>query len=102
MHKAQAVRVNKRRVFRFLMLLVMFGLVAALLLWLKVAAANTLELALPNELQDFITLALSIVVEALPFVVLGALVSAVIRLFGATQRLMHLLPKRPLLRRLSI
>jgi uncharacterized protein len=102
MHKVQPVQVNKRAVIRFLLLLVMFALVAAMLLWLKVAAANTLELALPNELQDFITLALSIIVEALPFVVLGALVSAVIRLFGATQRLMHLLPKRPLLRRLSI
>jgi uncharacterized protein len=102
MHKAQAVRLNKRAVVRFLMLLVTFGLVGALLLWLKVATANTLELALPNELQDFVTLALSIVVEALPFVVLGALVSAVIRLFGATQRLMHILPKRPLIRRLSI
>jgi uncharacterized protein len=102
MNKAQVVRVNKRAVVRFLMLLVMFGLAPALVLWLKVAAANTLELALPNELQDFITLALSIIVEALPFVVLGALVSAVIRLFGATQRLIHLLPKRPLFRRLSI
>jgi uncharacterized protein len=102
MYKAQAVRVNKRAVVRFLMLLATFGLLGALLLWLKAATVNTLELALPNEIQDFITLALSIVVEALPFVVLGALVSAVIRLFGATQRLMHILPKRPLLRRLSI
>ena len=102
MQKAQAVKDNKGSFVSFLLLLVTFGLVAALLLWLKVAAANTLELALPNEIQDFITLALSIVVEALPFVVLGALVSAIIRLFGATQRLMHLLPKRPLLRRLSI
>jgi len=102
MYKAQTVRADKRAVVRALILLAMFGLVAALLLWLKVATANALELALPNEIQDFITLALSIVVEALPFVVLGALVSAIIRLFGATQRFMHLLPKRPLLRRLSI
>jgi uncharacterized protein len=102
MHKAQTVRVNKRAVVRFLMLLVTFGLVAALLLWLKVAAANTLDLSLPSELQDFVTLALSILVEALPFVVLGALVSALIRVLGPTQRLIHLLPKRPLLRRLSI
>jgi uncharacterized membrane protein YraQ (UPF0718 family) len=33
---------------------------------------------------------------------LGALVSAVIRLVGSTERLIQLLPKRPLLRRLSI
>jgi uncharacterized membrane protein YraQ (UPF0718 family) len=97
-----AVRDNKRALVRFLTLLVVFGLAAALLLWLKIAAANKLELSLPSQLQDFVTLALSILVEALPFVVLGALVSAVIRVFGPTQRLIHLLPKRPLLRRLSI
>jgi uncharacterized membrane protein YraQ (UPF0718 family) len=41
-------------------------------------------------------------VEALPFVILGALVSVFIRLFATTQRFIQLLPKRPLLRRLSI
>jgi uncharacterized protein len=102
MHKAQTVKINKRAGVRFLMLLVVFALAGALLLWLKVAAANTLQLSLPSELQDFLTLALSIVVEALPFVILGALVSAVIRLVGSTERLIQLLPKRPLLRRLSI
>src|SRR5215210_7167789 len=103
MHKAPAtVRTNKRALVRFLTLLVGFGLVGALLVWLKITAANTLELSLPTQLQDFVTLALSILVEALPFVVLGALVSALIRVLGPTQRLIQLLPKRPLLRRLSI
>jgi uncharacterized protein len=102
MQKAPAVRANKRVVVRFLTLLMVFGLAAALLVWLKVVAANTLELSLPSQLQDFVTLALSILVEALPFVVLGALVSALIRVLGPTQRLIQLLPKRPLLRRLSI
>ena len=103
MHKAPAaVRASKGALVRFLTLLVVFGLVAALLVWLKIAAANTLELSLPSQLQDFVTLALSILVEALPFVVLGALVSALIRVLGPTQRLIQLLPKRPLLRRLSI
>jgi uncharacterized membrane protein YraQ (UPF0718 family) len=102
MQKAQAVKLNKRAVARFLMLLVGFGLAAALLLWLKAAATNALSLSLPNELQDFITLTLSVVIEALPFVILGALVSTVLRLFVSTQRLIQLLPKRPLLRRLSI
>jgi uncharacterized membrane protein YraQ (UPF0718 family) len=57
---------------------------------------------LPTELQDFVTLALSVVVEAMPFVVLGALVSAVIRLYVPAERLISRLPKRPLLRRLTI
>ncbi len=102
MQKTQAVRLSKRPTARFLMLLVGFGSMGALLVWLKVAAANASSLWLPTELQDFVTLALSVVVEALPFVILGAFVSVLIRLFGATQRLMRLLPKRPVLRRLSI
>src|SRR3954471_1574909 len=96
------MRSNKRAVVRFLLLLVVFLCIAALFVWLKLDLANTPQLSLPSKLQDFLTLALSIVVEALPFVVLGALVSAVIRVFGPTQRLIQLLPKRPLLRRLSI
>ena len=93
---------DKWAVARFLMLLVGFGLAAALLLWLRDAATNALSFSLPNELQDFITLTLSVVVEALPFVILGALVSVGIRLLATTQRLIQLLPKRPLPRRLAI
>jgi uncharacterized protein len=102
MQRAQPARHAGWALVRALLLGVAFVLAAALLLWLKTVEMDGLGLSLPSELQDFTTLALSIVVEALPFVVLGALVSAVIRLFGATQRLMNLLPKRPLLRRLSI
>src|SRR5215213_3971762 len=102
MQKTQAVGLNKRAVVRFLLLLLGFALAGALLLWLKAVATNVLSLSLPTELQDLITLALSIVVEALPFVVLGALVSVIVRLFAPTQRILRLLPKRPLLRRLSI
>ncbi len=87
---------------RFLALLAGFGLAAALLLWLKFAAADVFSLTLPAGLQDFVTLALSIVVEALPFVILGALVSVVIRLFAPTDRIIRRLPRRPLFRRLSI
>jgi uncharacterized protein len=102
MQQAQAMRSNKRRVIRFLLLLMGFALAGALLLWLKTVATNGSGLSLPTELQDLTTLALSIVVEALPFVILGALVSVIVRLFAPTQRILRLLPKRPLLRRLSI
>ena len=102
MQKTQTVRFNKRVVARFLIILMGCGLAITLLLWLKTAATNALSFSLPTKLQDFITLTLSIVVEALPFVILGALVSVIIRLFATTQRLIQLLPKRPLLRRLSI
>jgi uncharacterized membrane protein YraQ (UPF0718 family) len=102
MHNVQAVRLNKRAVARFLMLLVMFGFMTILLLWLKATATDASSLSLPTELQDFITLTLSVVIEALPFVILGALVSTAIRLFVSTQRIVQLLPKRPLFRRFSI
>src|SRR5215203_3888069 len=102
MQKTQAVGLNKRAVVRFLLLLLGFALAGALLLWLKAVATNVLSLSLPTELQDLITLALSIVVEALPFVILGALVSVIVRFFAPTERILRLLPKRPLLRRLSI
>jgi uncharacterized protein len=102
MQRAQAARSGKRAVAHFAVLLMGFGLVGALLLWLKAGATPALGLSLPTELQDLITLALSIVVEALPFVILGALVSVIVRLFAPTQRILQLLPKRPLLRRLSI
>jgi uncharacterized membrane protein YraQ (UPF0718 family) len=102
MQQAQALRSYKRRVIRFLLLLMGFALAGALLLWLKTVATNGSGLSLPTALQDLTTLALSIVVEALPFVILGALVSVIVRLFAPTQRILRLLPKRPLLRRLSI
>jgi len=102
MQRAQPARHNRWAFVSSLLLGVAFVLAAAFLLWLKTVETDGLGLSLPSELQDFTTLALSIVVEALPFVILGALVSVIVRLFAPTQRILRLLPKRPLLRRLSI
>jgi len=74
---------------------------AALLLWSR-AIVEGLDLTLPTRLQDFVTLTLSIVVEAMPFVILGALVSVVIRLYVPTRRIFEFLPKSPMLRRFWI
>src|SRR5215217_1304573 len=102
MQRAQPARHSRLALLRSLLLGVAFVLAAAFLLWLKTVEMDGLGLSLPSELQDFTTLALSIVVEALPFVILGALVSVIVRLFAPTQRILRLLPKRPLHRRLSI
>src|SRR5215216_6143040 len=102
MQRAQPARHPRWAFVRSLLLGIGFALAAALLLWLKTVETDGLGLSLPSELQDFTTLALSIVVEALPFVILGALVSVIVRLFAPTERILRLLPKRPLLRRLSI
>ena len=96
------VKPSGRSTTRFLTLLLVFGTVFALALAFKAVTGGVGGFSLPAELQDFVTLALSIVVEALPFVVLGALVSAVIRLFGPTGWLISRLPRWPLLRRFSI
>src|SRR5215218_397693 len=102
MQRAQPARHSRWALVRALLLGVGFALAGAFLLWLKTVETDGLGLSLPSELQDFTTLALSIVVEALPFVILGALVSVIVRLFAPTERILRLLPKRPLLRRLSI
>src|SRR5829696_2293963 len=102
MQRAEPARHKRWAFVSSLLLGVAFVLAAAFLLWLKTVETDGLGLSLPSELQDFTTLALSIVVEALPFVILGALVSVIVRLFAPTERILRLLPKRPLLRRLSI
>src|SRR5215210_2799686 len=102
MQRAQPARHSRWALVRALLLGVGFALAGAFLLWLKTVETDGLGLSLPSELQDFTTLALSIIVEALPFVILGALVSVIVRLFAPTERILRLLPKRPLLRRLSI
>jgi len=96
----QAGKADKQAFFWFLIVLAAFGAVALLLFWRGTFAAG--PLVLPSRAQDFVTLTLSIVVEALPFVVLGALVSVAIRIWAPTDRLIRLLPKTPALRRLSV
>jgi len=52
--------------------------------------------------QDFITLFLSIVLEALPFVVLGTIVSVIIALFIPQQKVLNLLPKNRFLSHIAL
>lgn len=53
-------------------------------------------------LQDFLTLTLSIIVEATPFLILGIIISGLIRRFLPPARLVKLLPKQAVLRRLTL
>jgi uncharacterized membrane protein YraQ (UPF0718 family) len=54
---------------------------------------------LPNKIQDFFTLSLSIFVEAFPFLVLGSLLGAAVRVFVPNELFMKVLPKNTFLRR---
>lgn len=59
-------------------------------------------LTLEQDIQKFITLALSVIIEAFPFVVLGILVSTVVSLYVKPEWLVRILPKQRFLRRLVL
>ncbi len=58
--------------------------------------------SLPNELQDLLTLSISVVIESLPFVILGILLSIVVQVWLPDGILMKYLPRNPALRRFCI
>jgi len=57
---------------------------------------------LPDRVQDTLTLAISVIIEAVPFVFLGILLSAVVQVWLPHGVLARHLPKNPILRRASI
>lgn len=58
--------------------------------------------SLPNEMQDLLTLSISVIIESLPFVILGILLSIVVQVWLPDGILMKYLPRNPVLRRLCI
>lgn len=58
--------------------------------------------SLPNELQDLLTLSISVVIESLPFVILGIVLSIVVQVWLPDGILMKYLPRQPVLRRFCI
>jgi len=58
--------------------------------------------SLPNQAQDLLTLAISVVVESLPFVILGIALSIVVQAWLPSDLLQRYLPKNPVLRRFCI
>lgn len=82
-------------------------------LWLGIAAALILggigvRLAtqggatLPTALQDGVTLAVSVFIESLPFIVLGVLLSVVVQVWLPARWIDRALPKTPWLRRMLL
>ena len=57
---------------------------------------------LPNTLQDFVTLTISVIVESMPFVLLGIVLSIVVQVWLPQAFFTSWLPKRPLPRRAVI
>jgi uncharacterized membrane protein YraQ (UPF0718 family) len=58
--------------------------------------------SLPNQVQDLLTLSISVVVESLPFVILGILLSIVVQVWLPDGLLQRYLPRNPMLRRACI
>ena len=65
-------------------------------------STSILQPDLPNKLQDFVTLSLSIFVEAFPFLVLGSLLAAVVNTYVSPEMFHKILPKNATLRRASV
>ena len=57
---------------------------------------------LPNRLQDGLTLGMSVLIESLPFVVLGIVISIVVRIWLPDGAFVKLLPRSPWLRRIVV
>jgi uncharacterized membrane protein YraQ (UPF0718 family) len=54
---------------------------------------------LPNIARDFLTLSISVVIESLPFVFLGIILSIVVQIWLPDSLMRRILPQRPVLRR---
>lgn len=57
---------------------------------------------LPDRLQDGVTLAISVLVESMPFVVLGIVLSIAVRVWLPEAWLVRILPRTPWLRRMIV
>ncbi|MDO9395623.1 MAG: permease [Herbiconiux sp.] len=72
------------------------------MLTLRLTSAEWSADALPDRFKDFVTLSTSVVIESLPFVFLGILLSIVVR-FWVPDTVMHrVMPRNPMLRRAVI
>jgi len=77
---------------------VALGVLSALL-GLRVATGSLPVDGLPNAVRDLVTLAASVLVESLPFVFLGVLLSVLVQVWVPTKVFDRLLPRTPVLRR---
>ncbi len=75
----------------------------ALFAVVRVLAPSTPEVfGLPNAARDFATLSISVVVESLPFVFLGIVLSIAVQVWLPEGMLLRRLPRSPVLRRLVL
>ncbi len=79
------------------------GLVGIVLIFVIRAVTPALGAwSLPNQVQDLLTLSISVIIESLPFVVLGVVLSIVVQVWIPDTWIMRVLPRSPFLRRAVI
>jgi len=76
------------------------GIVA--LFAVRAVTADTVDAGLPNQLQDLLTLATSVIVESMPFVILGIVLSIAVQEWVPDTWILRILPRNPFARRAVI
>jgi len=94
--------VNPRKISPVRILLAVGGGAGIVALLFLRSSATAAGFALPNRLQDLLTLSISVIIESLPFVVLGILLSIVVQIWLPDGALERFLPSNPFLRRAGI
>lgn len=72
------------------------------LLAVRALTAEQSSLALPDTAQDLLTLSISVIVESMPFVILGIVLSIAVQVWVPDSWIMRVLPRNPFLRRAAI
>lgn len=78
------------------------ALSGAFVMGVKMLSERSVSIVLPAKVQDFITLSLSVFIEAFPFLVLGSILAAVVATYVPSHFFQDKLPKRPVARRASL
>jgi uncharacterized membrane protein YraQ (UPF0718 family) len=85
------------------LLAVLIGLVAiAAVFTIRALTTTAGTWSLPNQVQDLLTLSISVIIESLPFVILGLLLSILVQVWIPDAWIMRVLPRNPVLRRATI
>lgn len=80
-------------------------LAAVIIAWLasvRISSQNFNAIDLPNRLQDLVTLMSSVILESLPFIIIGLALSVLIQVWLPDSFLLRWLPRRPMPRRLCL
>jgi uncharacterized protein len=99
-HEHQHAEVRRVSPKRLVWLVI--GVAGMLGLFVLRAVTAEAEVDLPNQLQDLLTLAISVIVESMPFVILGILLSIIVQEWVPDSWIMRVLPRNPFLRRAAI